>query len=160
MDWPRRLRCEKAMSKARAIAVITMLAMFATAPLLITPVGAQQLSDRAEHIGGKFLCMCGCSPVLTECNQVGCPTSASMLKELNVALAQGDSEDAITQMLVQEFGTKVYADPPKSGFSLVAWVLPSAYLFLGTGVVIFVIFRWRKQAAQATGPASRAPGIS
>ncbi len=148
------------MTKARPITAIALLVMFAITPLLITPVGAQQLSDRAKHIGGKFMCMCGCSQVLTECNHVGCTTSASMLKELNVALAQGDSEDAITQMFVQEFGTKVYAEPPKSGFSLVAWVLPSAYLFLGTGVVIFVIFRWRKQAAQATGPASRAPGIS
>src|SRR5260370_20755400 len=160
MDLPRRLLCERAMTKARATAAIMMLAMLAVAPLLVAPLGAQQLSDRAKQIGGKFMCMCGCSQVLTEGNHVGCTTSASMLKELNVALAQGDSEDAITQMFVQEFGTKVYAEPPKSGFSLVAWVLPSAYLFLGTGVVIFVIFRWRKQAAQATGPASRTPGVS
>jgi cytochrome c-type biogenesis protein CcmH len=136
------------------------MALFASVPVLITPVGAQQLSDRAKQVGGKFMCMCGCSQVLTECNHVGCTTSASMLKELNVALARGDSEDAITQMFVQEFGTKVYAEPPKSGFSLVAWALPSIYLFVGTAVVIFVIYRWRKQAAQATGPASGAPGIS
>ncbi len=148
------------MTKVRAIGAIALLAMFAGAPLLIAPLRAQQLSDRAKHIGGKFMCMCGCSQVLTECNHVGCTTSAAMLKELNVALARGDSEDAITQMFVQEFGTKVYAEPPKSGFSLVAWVLPSVYLFLGTGVVIFVIFRWRKQAAQATGPATAGPGIS
>src|SRR5260370_39153312 len=160
MDWPRRLRCEKAMSKARAIAVITMLAMFATAPLLITPVGAQQLSDRAKHIGGKFMCMCGCSQVLTECNHVGCSVSASMLKELNQSLSRGDSEDAITQMFVQEFGTKVYAEPPKSGFSLVAWVLLSVSLFLGTGVVVFVIFRCRQRSMQQTAPAADAPAIS
>jgi cytochrome c-type biogenesis protein CcmH/NrfF len=91
---------------------------------------------------------------------VGCTTSASMLKELNVALSRGDSEDTITQMYVQEFGTKVYAEPPKSGFSLVAWALPSIYLFLGTGVVIFVIARWRKRPAQPTGPADGAPGMS
>jgi len=104
--------------------------------------------------------MCSCSQVLTECNHVGCSTSASMLKELNVALARGNSEDAITQMFVQEFGTKVYAEPPKSGFSLVAWALPSIYLFVGTAVVIFVISRWRKRPVQPTGPASGAPGIS
>ncbi len=80
------------MIKARAIAALTMLAMFATAPLLITPLGAQQLTDRAKHIGGKFMCMCGCSQVLTECNHVGCSTSASMLKELNQSLSRGNSE--------------------------------------------------------------------
>src|SRR6202521_5916684 len=124
----RRSHCEKAMTKARPVAAITMLGMFAVTLLLITPVGAQQLSDRAKQVGGKFMCMCGCSQVLTECNHVGCSVSASMLKELNQSLTRGNSEDVITQMFVQEFGTKVYAEPPKSGFSLVAWGSPSFYL--------------------------------
>src|SRR5213078_1565348 len=106
MDLLRRLHCERVMTKkARPVAAITMLVMFAVVPLLITPAGAQQLSDRAKQVGGKFMCMCTCSQVLTECNHVGCTTSAGMLKELNAALARGDSEDAITQMFVQEFGT-------------------------------------------------------
>jgi len=148
------------MTKARSIAAIALLAMSAMAPLLITPAGAQQLSDRAKQVGGKFMCMCGCSQVLTECNHVGCSTSAAMLKELNQSLSRGNSEDAITQMFVQEFGTKVYAEPPKSGFSLVAWALPSIYLFVGTGVVIFVISRWRKRPVQQAASASGVPGIS
>ena len=148
------------MTKARPIAAITVLAIFAMAALLITPLGAQQLSDRAKQIGGKFMCMCTCSQVLTQCNHIGCTTSTGMLKELNQSLARGDSEDTITQMFVQEFGTKVYAEPPKSGFSLVAWALPSVYLFVGTGVVIFVIARWRKRPAQHAAPAGGAPGIS
>ncbi len=148
------------MTKASAIATLTMLAMFAAAPLLIAPLGAQQGSERAKRIGGKFMCMCGCNQVLTQCNHVGCSTSAAMLKELNQALARGDSEDVITQALVQEFGTKVYAEPPKSGLSLVAWVLPSVYLFVGAGLVVFVISRWRKQPAQRAMPAGGAPGIS
>ncbi len=131
------------MTKARPIVAVALLATIAIAPLLIAPVGAQQLTDRAKQIGGKFMCMCSCSQVLTECNHVGCSTSASMLKELNVALARGK-----------------YAEPPKSGFSLVAWALPSIYLFVGTAVVIFVISRWRKRPVQPTGPASGAPGIS
>jgi cytochrome c-type biogenesis protein CcmH/NrfF len=148
------------MTKARPIAALAILTLLAAAPVLVTPLGAQQLSDRAKQVGGKFMCMCSCSQVLTECNHVGCTTSASMLKELNVALARGDSEDAITQMFVQEFGTKVYAEPPKSGFSLVAWVLPSVYLFVGTMVVILVILRWRKRPVQETGPTAGAPGVS
>src|SRR6266436_992502 len=154
------LACERAMTKGRPIAALAVLAMLAMAPVFITPLGAQQLSDRAKQIGGKFMCMCGCSQVLTECNHVGCSTSASMLKELNRSLSRGDSEDAITQMFVQEFGTKVYAEPPKSGFSLVAWVLPSVYLFVGTGLVVFVISRWRKRPARQAAPAGGAPGIS
>jgi cytochrome c-type biogenesis protein CcmH len=133
------------MTRVRHLAAATLLLLFATTPLLLTPVGAQQLSDRAKQIGGKFMCMCGCSQVLTECNHVGCTTSAAMLKEMNQSLSRGDSEDSITQMFVQEFGTKVYAEPPKSGFSLVAWAMPSVYLVIGTVAVIFVIARWRKK---------------
>ncbi len=135
------------MTKVRSLVATALLLAMASLPLLIAPVGAQQLSDRAKKIGGKFMCMCGCSQVLTECNHVGCSTSAAMLKELNQALANGGTEDSITQAFLQEFGTKVYAEPPKSGFSLVAWVMPSAYLVLGTVVVIFVISRWVKRPA-------------
>jgi cytochrome c-type biogenesis protein CcmH len=148
------------MTKTRSVVTMAVLAVFAIVPLLIAPVGAQQLSDREKQIGGKFMCMCGCSQVLTECNHVGCSTSAAMLKELNQSLSRGNSEDAITQMFVQEFGTKVYAEPPKSGFSLIAWVLPSVYLFAGAGVVIFVIARWRKRPSQQPSIAGGAPSIS
>ncbi len=104
---------------------------------------ARAQTDRAKQIGGKFMCMCSCNQVLTQCNHVGCTTSTSMLKELDQHVARGDSEGVITQAFVQEFGTKVYAEPPKSGLSLIAWFLPSFYLLVGTVLVIFVIWRWR-----------------
>ena len=144
------------MTRIRPFAASAILLLFATAPLLLTPVGAQQLTDRAKQIGGKFMCMCSCSQVLTQCNHVGCSTSAAMLKELSQSLSRGDSEDSITQMFVQEFGTKVYAEPPKSGFSLIAWAMPSVYLLIGTVLVIFVISRWRKRPAMTPAAAGSA----
>jgi len=135
------------MTRPRPIAAIAALLMIASLPLMTTPAGGQQLSDRAKQIGHKFMCMCGCNQVLTECNHVGCSISASMLKELNQSLANGGTEESITQAFLQEFGTKVYAEPPKSGFSLVAWSLPTIYLVIGTLLVIFVISRWRKRPA-------------
>jgi cytochrome c-type biogenesis protein CcmH len=148
------------MTKVRHLVLVAVLSVCASAPLLLAPVGAQQLSDRAKQIGGKFMCMCGCNQVLTQCNHVGCSTSAAMLKELNQSLATGSSEDAITQMFVQEFGTKVYAEPPKSGFSLIAWMMPSVYLIIGAGLVVFVIFRWRRMGERPAAPAASTPGIS
>jgi cytochrome c-type biogenesis protein CcmH/NrfF len=72
-----------------------------------------------------------------------------MLKQIDQGLAKGDSEDSITQAFVQEFGTKVYAEPPHSGFSLVAWSMPAVYLAVGLVMVLFVISRWRKRPTQA-----------
>jgi cytochrome c-type biogenesis protein CcmH len=144
--------------KRRAVLARVLLLTAASLPLLPAPVGAQQ-TDRAKQIGGKFMCMCSCSQVLTQCNHVGCTTSASMLKGLDQAVARGDSEEKITQALVQEFGTKVYAEPPKSGLSLIAWTLPSIYLLAGTILVIFVISRWRKRnVSLAAAPGMPATG--
>jgi cytochrome c-type biogenesis protein CcmH/NrfF len=147
------------MIRLRALGTFLLTAALASWPLFVTPLGAQQ-SDRAKQIGGKFMCMCSCNQVLTQCNHVGCTTSASMLKDLDRAIARGDSEVAITQAFVQEFGTKVYAEPPKSGFSLVAWTLPGVYLVFGTLVVVFVITRWRKRPAPAVATQTNDSGIS
>jgi cytochrome c-type biogenesis protein CcmH/NrfF len=149
------------MIKRRSFAAVGILLGLAVLPLAIAPVGAQQLSDQAKKIGGKFMCMCGCYQVLTECNHVGCTVSAGMLKELNQSLANGGTEASITEAFLQEFGTKVYAEPPKSGFSVVAWAMPTVYLVLGTVLVVFVISRWRKRpAAEANSPGAAAQAVS
>ena len=98
--------------------------------------------------------MCGCGQILSQCNHVGCTVSTSMLKELGAMVSRGDSEDIITQTFVQEFGTTVYAEPPKSGFSLVAWLMPVFYFLVGAAIVVFFINKWRKQAP---APAAVAP---
>ena len=148
------------MIKLPRVGAIAVLLAMAAAPVLFTTARAQQLSDREKQIGGKFMCMCGCSQVLTECNHVGCTTSAAMLKELKQAVGSGKSDEAVAQMFVQEFGTKVYAEPPKSGFSLVAWAMPTVYLILGTIFVIFVIARWRRSVNTTVAAAGGAPHIS
>jgi cytochrome c-type biogenesis protein CcmH len=148
------------MIKRRVIFLTTVLCAAGSLPLLVSPLPAQQPSDRAHQIGGKFMCMCGCNQVLSQCNHVGCTVSTSMLKEVDRALARGDSEDAITQAFVQEFGTKVYAEPPHSGFSLVAWSMPAVYLAVGLGLVLFVINRWRKRPVYAVSGAANNSGIS
>ena len=147
------------MIKARRIAAVLAIAVAMSFAVALHPLRAQQ-SDRAKQVGGKFMCMCGCNQVLTQCNHVGCTVSASMLKELDQAVARGDSETAITQAFVQEFGTKVYAEPPRSGFSLVAWMLPSIYLLLGTALVIFGIWRWHARGVPQASSARSAPRFS
>lgn len=145
------------MTRKRILGVL-LFAATALAPLAAVRLLAQD-SDRAKQIGGKFMCMCGCNQVLTQCNHVGCQVSSAMLKEISQAVNRGESETQITQALVQEYGTAVYAEPPKSGFSLVAWTMPSVYLLFGTVVVVFVIYRWRKRATPAAGT-TPAPKVS
>src|SRR3984893_4725890 len=124
------------MIKRRGIFLAMLLCAAGSLPLLVSPLPAQQPSDRAHQIGGKFMCMCGCNQVLSQWTHVGCTVLTAMLKEVDQVLARGDSEDTITQTFVQEFGTKVYAEPPRSGFSLVAWSMPAVYLAIGLVLVL------------------------
>src|ERR1700688_4201556 len=148
------------MIRGHGIFLAIALCMAGSLPLLVSPLPAQQPSDRAYQICGKLMCMWGCNQVLSQCNHVGCTVSTSMLKEVDQALARGDSEDAIAQAFVQEFGTKVYAEPPHSGFSLVAWSMPAVYLAVGLVLVLFVITRWRKRPVPAVSGVASSSRIS
>jgi cytochrome c-type biogenesis protein CcmH len=141
-----------------------LLTAFAAAALLALPASAQQ-TDRAKKIGGKLVCgvgtpLCDCKQILTECNHVGCPNSAGMLKTLDKKVAQGDPEESILQAFVLDFGTAVLAEPPKSGFNLIAWFLPGFYLVAGAILVVFVISRWRKRPAVLMAVAGGTSAIS
>jgi cytochrome c-type biogenesis protein CcmH len=129
-------------SNRRSILILALAFLFGLAPLL-----AQQPSDRVKTVGSRFLCMCGCNQVLTQCNHVGCTVSTSMLKELNEMVGHGDSDSVITAAFVKEYGTTVYAEPPTSGFSLLAWSMPAIYFIAGATLVIFIIRKWRGRPA-------------
>jgi len=151
-------------TRVRQYAAVFVILLLATLPLTITPAGAQQ-TDHAKQLGGKLICgvgttICNCKQILTQCNHVGCMNSSMMLKTLDEKVAKGDPDENILQVFVQEFGTAVLSEPPKTGFTLIAWILPSFYLLLGTGLVIFVISRWRKRPAHVASLAGGAPGIS
>jgi cytochrome c-type biogenesis protein CcmH len=150
----RRTSTSSIASRLRAKLRRLLAPLLAIVFLAVLPLLAQQQADRIKQIGGKFQCMCGCGQILTQCNHVGCTMSTSMLKELGAMVSRGDSEDKITQTFVQEFGTTVYAEPPKSGFSLVAWLMPVFYFLVGAAIVVFFINKWRKQAP---APAAVAP---
>ena len=139
-------------SKRHILFALVLMVALGVLPL----IAQQQQADRVKAIGGKFQCMCGCGQILTQCNHVGCTMSAAMLKNLGEWVNRGDSEATITQAFVQQFGTTVYAEPPKSGYSMIAWAMPAVYFVVGATLVLLVISRWRKRP-QAAGVDATAP---
>lgn len=147
-------------SLTRVILLTAALLSTAAATLFILPARAQK-TEHAKQLGAKFMCMCGCNQVLTQCNHVGCQVSAAMLKEIDQGIARGDSDDLISQNLVQEYGIKVFSEPPKTGFNRVAWLIPGVSLALGAILVAFVMRAWlRRPPAAPAGTAAAARGIS
>jgi cytochrome c-type biogenesis protein CcmH/NrfF len=108
-----------------------------------------QQTERAKKIGKRLICMCGCNQIVTACNHVGCTVSASMLKKLDQEVARNEPEDLTIQSFVQEFGQKVVAEPPSTGFNRIAWFIPGAAFATGLGIVLLVIVQWRRRQTPA-----------
>ena len=54
------------------------------------------------------------------------------------------TKEQIKAELVAEYGTEVLAEPPKSGFDLTAWLVPSAAILLAAVAIAFALRRWRR----------------
>ncbi len=137
---------------SRRLILILLLALAASAP------AAAQKTPQARSIGKRMMCMCGCNQVLTECNHVGCTVSAEMLAKLDQQVARSEPEDLTIQAFVQEYGQKVLAQPPSTGFGALAWITPGLAAALGTMIVWTLLVRWRRQTATAA-PATVAPEV-
>ena len=143
---------------------LASVALFALA-LSVRPASADQ-NDRTHQIGSKLRCMCsGCEQSAGRCYHVGgaysgpCGTAKAMLKEIDGHIAQGKTDDQIMQAMIAEYGQRAYVEPPKTGFGLVAWLMPILYLLGGTGMVIVVMKRWRKRPAVVAATPGAGAGI-
>ena len=124
--------------------------------LALLPSGAFRLmadqSDRTHQVGSKLKCMCnGCDQSAAKCYHVGgtysgpCDTAKTMLKEIDAHIATGKNDQQVLDAMIQQYGPLAYVEPPKTGFGLVAWLMPIVYLFGGLALVVFVMKRWRKR---------------
>jgi len=112
--------------------------------------GADDENSRFEKAGGKLQCMCGCNQMLLKCNHVGCQVSAPMIRELRTAVQTKSNDEEVLDWFRQNYGVTSVILPSTHGFELSAWLVPPLILVGAIGVMVLVIFAWRKnEAAQA-----------
>src|SRR5215469_18522178 len=113
-------------------------------------------ATRADKLGHRMMCACGCNQILLECNHIGCTYSDRMRGELVAAVDNGQSDSDVLQFFVEKYGTTVLAAPTRTGFDRVAWLMPYLALLLGFGLVIFAVRNWKTRLAVAphSGPTS------
>jgi cytochrome c-type biogenesis protein CcmH len=110
------------------------------------------------------------SPTLAELeSEVYCPTcqtplalSSSPIAERMRAvirqwIAEGDTKSEIKAKLVEQFGERVLAAPPKKGFNLIAWVLPIAGIAIAGGLLGFAAWRWTQAGKRGERDEGGAP---
>src|SRR5882672_5611221 len=153
------------MIRARRILTYAFAASLALAPVAVVSVRAEL--DHAHELGKKVKCSCGgCEQSAGTCYHVGgafsgpCDLAKTMIKEIQGHLDKGLTDEQVIKAMIVEYGPGAYVEPPKTGFGLVAWVMPSLYLFTGALLVVFVIGRWRKRGVAAEAAAHDAPALS
>jgi len=119
---------------------------------LVAGLGGQQLGGRARAIGEQLICPCGCTQGAIVCNHVGCPIVTQLRAEIVQRAASTDSDALVLQSFVQEYGTQVLANPTRSGFNLLAWIMPWVALGLGMALVLWFVRRWRQPARADAAP--------
>jgi cytochrome c-type biogenesis protein CcmH len=123
----------------RAFALLVVLASaFATVPAV-----AATEPPTAADLEAELVC-----PVCeTTLDQSDAPVAQRMKLFIRERIAAGDTEQEIKDALVAEFGTRVLATPSKSGFGLLAWVLPLAAVAAGAIAVGLLILTWSRRRA-------------
>jgi cytochrome c-type biogenesis protein CcmH len=119
-------------------------------PILVTPPAkkkAASLSDLEDEV------MCPVCPGET-LEQSSSPAAQQVERFISARIAAGDSKGEIKDRLVDEYGPRILAAPPKEGFDLLAWLLPLVGLLGGALIIGGAAWHWSRvrEPAPAGGP--------
>jgi len=108
--------------------------------------GSSRVSEEdLRAVTDSILCEGGCGKtVYTGELTDSCPIATQMRTEAAGYLAQGMDPQQALDAFVEDFGEGVLASPPKSGFNLLAWVIPLVGLGVGGVAIAQAASDWRR----------------
>ena len=86
--------------------------------------------------------------------QSSSPAAQQVERFIAVRIRAGDSKQEIKDKLVEQYGPRILAAPPREGFDLLAWVLPLAAALAAAVILGFAAWRWSRGREP---PAASAP---
>jgi cytochrome c-type biogenesis protein CcmH len=124
------------------------LAFCLAALALAAPALASEERPTLAELEPELICPT-CQSTL---DQSDAPIARRMKAFIAARIAAGDTKSEIKAALVAQFGERVLAEPPKEGFTLLAWVLPLAGLGAAALAVGLLAWRWSRRSADASAP--------
>ena len=85
-------------------------------------------------------------------------TARQMRAIVRERLAAGDSREQVLAYFVEKYGDWILLSPPKSGFTLLVWVVPFVGLGIGLVLVAVVVRRWSRRP-QGAAPSQLDPAV-
>ncbi len=124
--------------RTAALLVVTSVLLAAAPP---------QPQTNLPDVEDEVMCpICG-----TALNLSGAPQADRERAFIRRQIAAGRTKDEIKDALVAEYGERVLAEPPKSGFDLTAWLVPGGAIVVAAVALGLGLWRWRR-AARPNGP--------
>ena len=127
------------MRRILAIAVLALL-------LVPSLAGALSVNDVAREVRCPT-----CNMPLDVSNA---PLASDMKQYIADQIDRGWTKQRIIDGLVAQFGRGVLATPPKSGFDLIAWIVPGAAVAAGLALIPLVTRRWARRRPRVDGGAA------
>ena len=118
-----------------------MTRALALCALVAALLAAAATAASPADLESQLVCpVCG-----TTLDQSDAPIAQRMKRYIRQRLAAGASEKQIKAELVDQFGPAVLAEPPKSGFDLLAWLVPLGILAAGAVGVGLIAWGWSRR---------------
>lgn len=92
--------------------------------------------EEAQAIDQMLMCpVCPAESI----DQAQVPLARQMRQRVRDLLAEGASREEVLEYFADRYGQNVLASPPKSGYNLLAWILPIAGLVVALGAALLVL---------------------
>ena len=123
---------------SRRLLLVALVALTVAAPA--APAAASERHPTLAELEKELIC----PTCHTTLDQSDSPIARRMKAFILERIRAGDTKSEIKHKLVEEFGVAVLAEPPKSGFHLLAWLLPLVGGAAAAAVVGVLAWRWSR----------------
>jgi len=125
-------------------------------------VTARDNDAAIQAIEKQIHCTCGCNLDVYTCRTTDftCTVSPAMHREVLALAAQGKTGPEIIDAFVREHGVAILMAPPKRGFNLAGYFVPSLLILVAGAVLALVLRRWSRVAGAVVAPETPVPGVA
>ncbi|HUD71787.1 MAG TPA: cytochrome c-type biogenesis protein CcmH [Dongiaceae bacterium] len=111
--------------------------------------------DTRARVESRLMCYCGCTDLTVKvCN---CGTAANIKADIAARLDAGATADQVVDAYVAQYGEQIRSAPTRSGFNLLAWIMPFAVILAGGLMVVSLVRRWRGAPGAVPAPDAAVP---
>ena len=115
-----------------------------------------------QAIEKRLRCSCGCGLDIYTCRTTDftCAYSPALHKDVVRLAGEGKSAQQIIDEFVAQYGEAVLMAPPKRGFNLAGYFVPSVLIVIAGVLLALTLRRWTRQARAAAPAASASSDAS